>query len=60
MQSWNTQTKRYEQETGRDGLKLVPVSANLQNSWRDSYRKDRYEEIEWEWRKQDSMPLHEH
>jgi len=60
MQSWNTQTKRYEQETGRDGLKLVPVSANLQNSWRDSYRKDRYEEIEWKWRKQDSMPLHEH
>lgn len=58
--NWNAQTNRYEQEMGSDGLKLVPVSERLQFSWQDAYREGRYDEIEWEWRKQDSMPLREH
>jgi hypothetical protein len=37
-------------------MKLLPVSDQQQNTWRDAYRQKRYGEIEWEWRKAGSMP----
>jgi hypothetical protein len=37
-------------------LKLLPVSKQLQERWRDAYRDNRYDELEWEWSKPDSMP----
>jgi hypothetical protein len=40
----------------RSELKLLPVSEKLQEQWRDLYRKERYHELEWEWRNPDSMP----
>ncbi len=37
-------------------LKILPVSEQLQDKWRDAYCQKRYGEIEWEWRKAGSMP----
>ncbi len=52
---WNTYTKTFEMDRQSE-LKLLPVSEQLQDTWRDAYRRKRYGEIEWEWRKAGSMP----
>jgi hypothetical protein len=52
---WNTYTKTFEMDRQSE-LKLLPVSEQLQDTWRDAYRQKRYGEIEWEWRKAGSMP----
>ncbi len=52
---WNTHSQMFEME-GQSELKLLPVSEQLQDTWRDTYRRKRYGEIEWEWRKAGSMP----
>ena len=51
---WNPQLKRYEHENLF--LKLLPVSTHLQQKWRDAFRAGRYDEIEWCWREQGSLP----
>jgi CHAT domain-containing protein len=54
---WNPSTRRFEMEgRDREELKLLPVSKQLQHTWRDAYRKGHYSEVEWEWRKEGSMP----
>jgi tetratricopeptide (TPR) repeat protein/CHAT domain-containing protein len=54
---WNPSTRRFEMECrDREELKLLPVSKQLQHTWRDAYRKGHYSEVEWEWRKEGSMP----
>jgi hypothetical protein len=46
---------RYFKPTASE-LKLLPVSKQLQERWRDAYRDNRHDELEWEWSKPDSMP----
>ena len=41
---------------GREELKLLPVSKKLQHTWRDTDGKGNYSELEWEWRKDGSVP----
>ena len=53
---WNAATKCYEQECGWNHLKLVPVSKDLQRTWRSAYCGGRRTDIEWEWRKAGSKP----
>jgi hypothetical protein len=52
---WNTNTKMFEMDRQSE-LKILPVSKTLEKEWRVSYRQERYDEIEWQWRIPDSMP----
>jgi hypothetical protein len=52
---WNTNTKMFEMDRQSE-LKILPVSKTLEKEWRASYRQERYDEIEWQWRIPDSMP----
>ena len=58
---WNAEKGMYEQETGalkddNPELKLVPVADGLRQGWREAFRKERFGEIEWEWKKAGSIP----
>jgi CHAT domain-containing protein/tetratricopeptide (TPR) repeat protein len=52
---WYAHNKMFEMDQQSE-LKLLPVSEQLQDTWRDAYRQKRYGEIEWEWRNAGSMP----
>ena len=61
---WNAAKGMYEQEKdtlngGKPELKLLPVADGLQQGWRDAFRTERFEEIEWEWKKAGSIPAGE-